>query len=271
MDVVVHLPSNLTALDGGDYPTGVAVRLGGSACNAAIRRSTSDTSGDVIGGVGTDALGAFVIAELASRSVGTEWLQESGVTGTVVVMSSADAQRTMFHDPHACNVLPQRMPKERWRVLATNARYLVGDGNAHVSPWLVDSTGTCLIVDLADLAGHEELVWSEVLHLAGSVPRFVATGGSLSVDELRVRGPFSDFPWIVETRGERSVRIWSHGDLVAKSPVSAIHDVDATGAGDAFVGGLARGLLQSSVPAAARAGVANARRLLKSRASSAAE
>ncbi|WP_448003758.1 carbohydrate kinase family protein [Agromyces bauzanensis] len=270
-DIVVWIGEPVRAAT--DTAAQVFRSRGGSAANVAAL-AAAHVPTRFIGGVGTDAAGDALVAELASHGVDVR-VQHAGRTGTVVLLVEADGERTMFPDRGAAAELgpvdtawldgvawlhapayglerePMRGELLRLAALARGARARTSLDAS--STGLITGLGVDVALGLIRAFAPDVLFANEdeaaLLGLAG--------GGGLAASVART---------VVVKHGPLPTDVIEGGELVARvdvPPVSGIRDL--TGAGDAFAAGFLAATLQGlDVAAACRAGHASAASVLTS-------
>ncbi len=247
----------------------VSLHGGGCALNTATALSRLGLSVDVIGKVGDDALGDFLVGVLDERGLGSEGVLRDGAVSTsaTVVLVDSDGERSFLHQPGANGALRAKDVAPR-AAFAGRALHVAG---ALVMPSL-DGIPTAELLAEAQRRG--------VLTSLDTV--FDATGrwdrvepclpvlDVLMASLLEAQGisgeddPADAASWFRE-RGVADVAVklgadgcYVAGDGVAETvPALSVRAVDGTGAGDAFAAGILYGLL-AGLPLADAARVANA-------------
>ncbi len=114
----------------------VAVRAGGSAVNAALAASEAGATASIIGRVGRDAAGDFVLSGLAARGIHTALARDAEApTGTAVA----------FSDQQATTVIASR---------GANARLHVADVPEEIESDALFVSGFALFQDGSDAAAE---------------------------------------------------------------------------------------------------------------------
>jgi ribokinase len=220
---------------------------GGKGHNQATAAARLGARVAMVGAVGDDQSGDLLVAGLTADGVDTRFVSRvEGPTGTAVCLVGDDG---------------------------AGAIVIVGGANATVSPSLADDAAEALgAADVVLLQGEVPVAASvraaELARAGGArvvfnpapVPegadRLVALADLVVANEVEARElglhPGGPGPEVVVTLGARGVRL--AGADIAAFPASP---VDATGAGDAFVGALAVALAEGAgLPEAARFGAA---------------
>jgi len=243
-DVVVHRRSGVRADT--DTPCLILRRRGGSAANAAVAAAGVLGPGRVrfFGQVGADTLGDRLLEELATGGV-EPCVRRDGHSGTVVVLTGADGERTMLTDRGACAELDgfETAWLEGLAILgvagyslledpsASAARRMIGAVRGAGGTVSVDACSVGAIADAGVAAFREtltEVVPDVLLCDAGEARLLESTGGYRQLAGL-----------VIVKDGARPTRLYGAGfDGEAIAPPHLEEVPDTTGAGDAFAGGL---------------------------------
>ena len=269
-DVIVRLdgPVNVAS----DTHARISRRRGGSAANVAARAASLGFATRFIGQVGTDAIGAALIAELADDGVDTSMIRRGGSTGTIVALVDHLGERTMLTDRRACLDLSD--PDPAWLdgvntlhvpfyslasgAVAATARTVIG--------W-AHERGISVSVDVSSTAVLAEVGLDEVFRrLSDAGPSAVFANEDEAV-ALGVDGPLVGALTVVK-RGPRPALIHRNAGSTVEVVAIGIPDVDdTTGAGDAFAAGFLTSPAWSDDPSGAcQAGHRAAAGLLRTRA-----
>ncbi|CEP67753.1 Carbohydrate kinase PfkB [Moorella glycerini] len=233
------------------------LHTGGCAVNTGRALSKLGIKTGVIGKLGADALGDFIIKELEIAGIDTRGIRRAaGVnTSATMVMVSEDGERSFIHYIGANATL---RPEDIDWELVKGARllHLAGslvmpgfDGEPAAGVLKKAQEMGCLTsIDTAwDATGR----WQELID-----PCLSYTDVFLpSLDEARMLSGYEEPEAIVASFLERGVKIvgikmGAAGSFVASAgesflmPPFKVEAVDATGAGDAFVAGFLAGLVR---------------------------
>jgi sugar/nucleoside kinase (ribokinase family) len=228
----------------------ISLRGGGCALNTASVLAGLGLGAAVVGKVGADPFGDFLLELLGSRGVDRRGVIVDGAvpTSASVVLVDSAGERTFLHVPGANGRL-QREELDPELLFGARALHLAGalvmpelDGEpaAHL---LAEARGRGLLTSLDtvwDPTGHWERVLPALPHVDLFAPS-LAEGRAISEE----REPAAVAAWL-RGRGVHTVALKLGADgcyaagegfegLVDAFPVRA---VDGTGAGDAFVAGL---------------------------------
>lgn len=201
--------------------------LGGTAANAAAQIVRLGSPADVVGAVGTDPWGGWLIARAREAGLGTDRVRVLAGRSTTATIVLAGARRTVYVDPGVGAdgvALDDDDVRGAGLVYVSYAPGVVGglvraDVGGRVvvglEHWMLDTPGLA-----SDLAGVRLVVTNE----AGAA-------------ELARRA--IDLPGdLVVTRGEQGATVLRAGSVIAQVAAPRVDVVDATGAGDAFAGAL---------------------------------
>ncbi|MCY1125906.1 PfkB family carbohydrate kinase [Frigidibacter sp. RF13] len=242
-DVIVQAP-RLPVADETLMGSAVSYAFGGKGGNQAVMAARMGARVEMAGAVGTDAAGDLLLAELAAAGVGASrvWridgasgmsvaiLQADGEYGAVVVSgvnAAVDAARIDLPEDCRFLLLQNELPEQVNLLLARAAHargieVILNAAPARPAAGELLSLLSLLVVNRGEAAA-----------LVGD--RLPAE----SVTALAALGPAR----AILTRGADGIAIWdgTAASLAAAVPVKA---VSAHGAGDAFIGALAAGLMR---------------------------
>jgi sugar/nucleoside kinase (ribokinase family) len=230
--------------------------LGGCAANTALALARLGVPVSLVGKVGADALGGFVIEELAASGVSTDAIRPDPSIGTsaTMVMIDPDGERRFVH------------------YIGASASLTAGD----VDPDLVTGASILHVAGSLVLPGLDGQPTADLLHRAhdAGVVTFLDTAwdaGGRWLSVLAPALPYVDYfvPSLVEAQamtglkhpvdvgralldrgaGTVALKMGASGCLVMRLgqeamaiPAYEVPVVDATGAGDAFAAGFIAGV-----------------------------
>ncbi|WP_284165635.1 PfkB family carbohydrate kinase [Frigidibacter sp. SD6-1] len=225
---------------------GSAVRyaFGGKGGNQAVMAARMGATVEMAGAVGTDGAGDLLLAELAAAGVGTARvrrhrgasgmsvaiLQADGEYGAVVVSGvNAQLDPTGIDLPAGCRLLllQNELPAA---VNLALARTAVARGAAVI---LNAAPARPLAAELLRLLSLIVVNRGEASELVGDL------SPAESVAALAALGPAR----AILTRGADGIATWD-GTAATLSPAVPVKALSAHGAGDAFIGALAAGLMR---------------------------
>jgi sugar/nucleoside kinase (ribokinase family) len=222
----------------GDHVSGEMLgwRLGGSSANVACGLAAAGHDVELVGPVGDDATADALLAELQRRGVGT--------TRCTRVFAPAPQALILLEESGERSIVQLDRAFEAQAFPIMNTPDLHGADCVYVESYtrfpvdLITPPSRALLVATAPATGHRTwpadiLVGSERQYPSSWLAAPFTSGRLVAGDRLR---------WVIVTRGGRGVD--------AYGPTGTIHvdsrparQMDATGAGDAFVAGFVSGLL----------------------------
>jgi ribokinase len=217
-------------------------RLGGGAANTGVTLARAGHEVMLVGAVGDDADGEWVLAELGAAGVDTSAVvRRPGPSTRSLVLVDPDGDRTIVN-LHRCL---EEAPPARLLGIAADAVY-VRSREAGLGPLLAARLAdTLLVAHVPPTAAGERpahvLVASASDLSAAEQRRPLGLGRRVAGGGLR---------WFVLTRGASGAVAYARGRRLRATapPVAA---VDSTGAGDVFASGLVHALLAGAeMPAA---------------------
>ncbi len=237
------LPGRLIQVDG------IEVHSGGLAHSTAVALAKLGLSTAVVGRVGADLLGAFLIDALHAQRVEPHVVRDDTIrTSTTVVAVSTSGERSFLHLPGAnAHLVPQDIPSAvipSSRVVHLGGYFLLPGLDGAPSAELLRRAKTAGCRTSLDVAWDARGRWMQALEPC--LPHLDLLFGNR--DELtQVTG--SDEPaWMAASLRERGpqivvVKLGEHGAYVDSDswrghvPAFAVDVVDTTGAGDTFCAG----------------------------------
>ncbi len=269
-DVIVRLegPVNVSS----DTHARISRRRGGSAANVAVRAASLGLTARFLGQVGTDAIGAALIAELDDEGVDTSMVRRGGSTGTIVALVDHLGERSMLTDRRAC--LDLRDPDPAWLDGVTTLHvpfYSLASGSVaatsnRVIGW-ANERGVRVSIDVSSTAIMTEVGLHEVVRRLAEAAPAVVFANADEASALGVEGPLGGALTVVK-RGPRSALIHRIDGSTVEVDAIAVPGVnDTTGAGDAFAAGFLTSPAWNDDPVdACQAGHRAAAELLRTRA-----
>ena len=242
------------------------IATGGKGANQAVAAARAGAQAIFLGAVGSDAVGADILTELAARGVDVSHaLRSDTPTGVALTTVSADGENTIVVAPGANATLN---PAATAAIVASLAdAHTVLLCQLEISPDVVSAAAT----EIEKIGGRFVLNLSPSRYVS---PKLLGLADPLIVNESEaadLAGSTIDSPADATTIARRllatcrSVVITLGGDgaIVADTngimllPAERVPVVDTTGAGDAFAGALAAALAAGAdLLSAGRAGVA---------------
>jgi sugar/nucleoside kinase (ribokinase family) len=259
INVDVLAPVDAFAGLGGDYwAPGLELHCGGVGANVALALAGWRVPVQLLGVIGADPLGQFLLKHLRRRRVGTALIQEAAnaLTGLMFTVVSPGGERTFFGSRGAnAKVRPARNPATKWK--GVKAVHLVG------YCFLSRSSARAARALLAEARRQGALVSLDVgMGPARTIPRTILQAAS-QVDILFVsraeaklltgkKDPRRGLEaleelgagQVVVTVGRRGCLFRDNGSVVT-APGLATSVTDTTGCGDAFVAAFLYARLQN--------------------------
>jgi sugar/nucleoside kinase (ribokinase family) len=234
VDVVcAELPPN-----GARIHAEVSVRAGGSAVNAAFSAAAAGAAATVIGRIGTDPSGGFVVAALAERGIAAQLARDPDrTTGAAVVLGSSVVAHRGANTHLSVQDIPEQIQAD---ALLVSGFALFQSGSAQGARAALERfDGRWAAVDLASprLAGGanlEELATIANVILATADEARAVTGAE---PEEAARILAASFAVACVKLGEDGAIAAQAGELERAAPGRVARN-SAFGAGDAFAGAL---------------------------------
>ena len=225
-----------------------AITLGGSTCNVAVWLTHLGVNVDLVGAIGDDVLGTWVITQLQAFGVLDDNIKTvtSNRTGTCVILVDETGARSMMPD-FGANVkqeLDEKLEKliiESDMVVMSAYTFLRPETRKFALKILecAEITGVRIVIDAAS---------SNPIKVAGAekVRKYLARADLVLANEdefaALADGPSNDwtneFKNLIVKRGPRGALWLQRGKEVASVEAQRVQVLDTTGAGDAFCAGL---------------------------------
>jgi sugar/nucleoside kinase (ribokinase family) len=233
---------------------------GGCASNAAAALGRLGRSSSVVGKVGEDLLGSFVVQDLRRLGAKTSFVKKTSAHptsctfilnvrgddrryihcgGANLNFSMADVDSTAFDGARAVYVggylampairsddLVELFRKAKQRGLLTALDVVIPAGHR---PSLEEIRGALPYTDVF-LPNHDEA--------------FVLTGRSDALEQVRILSAFNQNCAVVITQG-REGALAKQGDKILQSGIFEVDSIDESGCGDAFSAGFLVGMLEN--------------------------
>jgi sugar/nucleoside kinase (ribokinase family) len=238
---------------------GFHLSAGGCAANVAVNLRRLGREVTVVGKVGQDRLGQFVVSELEEQHVETRWISRSATRATsiTVILNVRGEDRRYLHsvgangDFSSADISSEALRDARILYVggymampgfpaADLARVLQNAKNAGLT--------TVLDVVIPKDCSDAALQVSPVLpytdyFLPNTDEAKVLTGTSDPVQQARQLSKSNPQATIVITLGSEGSLAMRDGRLIRTAPIP-MQSIDESGAGDAFAAGLITGLLE---------------------------
>jgi sugar/nucleoside kinase (ribokinase family) len=238
---------------------GFLLSPGGCAANVAINLRRLNRRVGVVGKVGKDHFGDFVIAELRQHGIETEYIRRSASnpTSTTVILNVHGEDRRYLHCLGAnrdfCLADLDAGVLEQARILYVGG-YMAMSGfkAAELADLFCEakSRGLITVLDVVIPAGVQDPA-KQVIPALAYVDYFLPnddeahllTGISQPLEQARALSCYNAQGTVIITLGSRG-SLALRGKRVIETPPFTMHSVDESGAGDAFAAGLIVGLLE---------------------------
>jgi sugar/nucleoside kinase (ribokinase family) len=234
---------------------GISLRGGGCALNTASVLVRLGLSASVVGKVGADPFGDFVLGLLDERGV-----ERSGVlrdpnvpTSSSVVLVDSEGERTFLHLPGANGHLRSEELDEAvlfsGRVLHVAGALVMPELDGESTAGVLERAHARGLVTSLDTVWDATGGWERVLPSLPFVDLFVPSLGEAAAISGE-QEPQAAAAWLRERGvGTVALKLGARGCYVARDgfedfvPAPAVEAVDSTGAGDAFAAGFLYGSL----------------------------
>jgi sugar/nucleoside kinase (ribokinase family) len=239
-DVIVRLdgPVNVAS----DTHATITRRRGGSAANVAARAAALGHPARFLGQVGTDAIGAALIAELDAEGVDTSMVGRSGSTGTIVALVDHLGERSMLTDRRACLDLDDPHPSWLDGVSTIHVPFYslatgsVAETASTVITW-AHQRNVAVSIDVSSTAIMHEVGLDEVVRRLTEAAPAVILANADEAAALKIDGSVIGALTVIK-RGPRPALIHQVDGSSFEVEAIAVAGVnDTTGAGDAFAAG----------------------------------
>jgi sugar/nucleoside kinase (ribokinase family) len=234
----------------------IALHTGGCALNTATALGRLGLPVEVIGKVGVDPLGDFLLGEMAARGIGSRWVSRDATTGTsaTMVMVDPDGERRFVHYIGA---------NAHLRLEDIDRNMIEGASILHVAGSLVlpglDGEPTAALLRQARSAGvltFLDTVWDDtgrwmallgpcLPHVDYFVPNLAeaqALTGLERAEEVARALLGRGAGTVALKMGAAGCLVMSARGDIMHLPAYEVPVVDATGAGDAFAAGFIAGV-----------------------------
>jgi sugar/nucleoside kinase (ribokinase family) len=233
---------------------------GGCAANVAVNLRRLGRSVSVVGKVGQDSLGQFVVDELGRQGIGTGWIRRSATqpTSATVILNVRGEDRRYLHciganrDFCAADVSPGVL--QGATVLYVGG-YMAMPGFSGADLQYVfraaKQAGLTTVLDVvipAGTSGAAEHVLPALPYTDYFLPNNdearLLTGLSTAMEQARELAHCSPLTTVVVTLGAGG-SLAVKGDHIVQTAAFPMDSIDESGAGDAFAAGLIVGILES--------------------------
>ena len=225
-----------------------AITLGGSTCNVAVWLTHLGVKVDLVGAIGEDVLGTWVITQLQAFGVSDENIRTiaGNRTGTCVILVDETGARSMMPD-FGANLVQgvdlgiEKLIQESDIVAMSAYTFLRPESRKFALDVLecVEKSNARMVIDAAS---------SSPIEITGAekVRKYLARADLVLANEDEFAALASGAPadWtnefrnLIVKRGERGALWLYKGQEVASDKAETVKVLDTTGAGDAFCAGL---------------------------------
>lgn len=225
-----------------------AITLGGSTCNVAVWLTHLGVKVDLVGAIGEDVLGTWVITQLQAFGVSDENIRTiaGNRTGTCVILVDETGARSMMPD-FGANLVQgvdlgiEKLIQESDIVAMSAYTFLRPESRKFALDVLecVEKSNARMVIDAAS---------SSPIEITGAekVRKYLARADLVLANEDEFAALASGAPadWtnefrnLIVKRGERGALWLYKGQEVASVKAETVKVLDTTGAGDAFCAGL---------------------------------
>jgi sugar/nucleoside kinase (ribokinase family) len=225
-----------------------AITLGGSTCNIAVWLTHLGVETDLVGAIGDDVLGTWVITQLQAFGVSDKNIRTitNNRTGTCVIMVDESGARSMMPD-FGANLVQgvdqelENLISESDIVVMSAYTFLRPESRKFALDVLesVENSNARMVIDAASSSPITNAGPDKVRKYLVRADLVLANEDEFAV--LAVGAPedwTSEFKNLIVKRGERGALWLSKGQEVASVKAEEVKVLDTTGAGDAFCAGL---------------------------------
>jgi ribokinase/sulfofructose kinase len=208
---------------------------GGTGANAAVAAARARASVAFAGAIGRDERSASFLRELETEGIDTTWTNRDSFLTTAIVLVAADGERSIISQDDG--LTPNLVLAAARRLSDAGGGWLYTDG--YRWPSLLDDDdlpGVRLVVDLDGCTDRDAALQAlgRAEHLIVGRPLWEVEFGFAESDWPHLAARNNTY--LIVTDGARGWTLVSPSGHVTTEPALAVQTVDATGAGDCFVG-----------------------------------
>jgi sugar/nucleoside kinase (ribokinase family) len=234
----------------------MGLHIGGCASNAAIALAKLDLPVEVIGKVGEDPFGDFVISVLQERGIGTRGVKRDSVKGTSVtmVMVDPDGERRFIHYIGANAALT--LEDIDFRLISEAAILHIGGSlvlpgiDGEPTAELLRKARETGVITFLDTVWDDTGRWMALLkpslpfidYFIPSLPEAQQITGYEKPEQVARDLIRRGVRTVALKMGAEGCLVMSEDGQVLRLPAYDVEVVDATGAGDAFAAGFIAGV-----------------------------
>lgn len=245
------------------YLSRVETHLGGAVCNSAVVLQGLHQPTRMLGSVGTDQWGTFILSELQRAGSDTRFIicKKGEGSGLIFIAVTPNGERTMFSYRGANRVIdPQDIPESILVgvSLVELSGYVFKDQAQTDAAWklihMAESRGIPVSLDtgLDPVVHHPEVARQTLAHLrvciTGEEEGLILTGCSDIQQQAAALLDYGIQLVAIKLGGRGAFLAWPHGTLLL--PAFKVDVKDTTGAGDSFSSGLIYGYIHGFSPCA---------------------
>lgn len=225
-----------------------AITLGGSTCNIAVWLTHLGAITDLVGAIGDDVLGTWVITQLQAFGVSDENIRTatSNRTGTCVILVDETGARSMMPD-FGANLLQtvdheiEELINDSDIVVMSAYTFLRSESRTFALDVLecVERSSARMVIDAASSSPITNAGPEKVRKYLARADLVLANEDEFAALEQGAPGNWTaDFKNLIVKRGPRGALWLKRGQEVASVKAEDVRVLDTTGAGDAFCAGL---------------------------------
>ena len=225
-----------------------AITLGGSTCNVAVWLTHLGVKVDLVGAIGEDVLGTWVITQLQAFGVSDENIRTiaQNRTGTCVILVDETGARSMMPD-FGANLVQgvdqgiEKLIQESDIVAMSAYTFLRPESRKFALDVLecVENSNARMVIDAASSSPIEITGAEKVRNYLSRADLVLANEDEYAALEKGAPSNWnSDFKNLIVKRGPRGALWLKRGQEVASVKAEDVKVIDTTGAGDAFAAGL---------------------------------
>jgi sugar/nucleoside kinase (ribokinase family) len=225
-----------------------AITLGGSTCNVAVWLTHLGVTVDLVGAIGDDVLGTWVITQLQAFGVSDANIRSlsDSRTGTCVILVDETGARSMMPDFGANLVQSvdqgiENLILESDIIVMSAYTFLRPESRKFALDVLecVEKSSARMVIDAASSSPIEKAGADKVRKYLARADLVLANEDEFAaLSQGAPAGWVDEFKNLIVKRGERGALWLFKGKQVASVEAEQVKVLDTTGAGDAFCAGL---------------------------------
>lgn len=225
-----------------------AITLGGSTCNVAVWLTHLGVPVNLVGAIGDDVLGTWVITQLQAFGVADQNVKSisGNRTGTCVILVDETGARSMMPDFGANLVQAvdqglEKLIQESDVVVMSAYTFLRPESRKFAQDVLecVERSSARMVIDAASSSPIQTAGAEKVRKYLSRADLVLANEDEFAALSVGANQEWtSEFKNLIVKRGERGALWLQNGKEVASVQAEKVKVLDTTGAGDAFCAGL---------------------------------